>query len=460
MTTDAQAAAQPGGRNLPKADGGLPVIGHAIPFFQDPVGFLLRAHGRQGEAVTFSLPGRRVASFCGPQANAVVLSLDDTEADRRPVYEPLLAPLLGRGVGFNAPADVMTWHHSLLLPHLRRDALTRHAAIMFDQMERYVAPWNGDGTFDLMAVMRDITARISAHCLIGPRFGRTLAPVLPALLSRLEASFFMSFAIGPRPFLPHHRRADRARETLTRAIKEIAPRDRPEGKKRSHFEELMRAEGPDGRSLDEETAAALMLSWLFAAVPITIHAAWTGVLLLQHPQWLPVLRAEQESAFTDYPPTTLSPLHKLERLGHCLLEAERLHPAIWLLPRLAVRDLCIRGYRVPRGYLVCASPGASHRLPDVFRDPGAFDPDRYLPDQYLPDRTEHGTAHHALIGFGGGRHPCLGPAFAQQAIKVIWSVLLRAFDLELAGPDVREVRASVFHPPRQPCTVRYRRRKR
>ncbi|MEU3354595.1 cytochrome P450 [Streptomyces sp. NPDC037389] len=455
MTTRAQTTSSPGGRELPAVEGGLPVIGHAAPFVRDPVGFLLRAHSRQGEAVTFSLPGRRVASFCGPRANAAVLGLDDSEADRRPVYEPLVTPLLGPGVVFNVPEDVRTWHDSLLLPHLRRDALARHAPVMFDQVERYIAPWRASGTFELMAVMHDLTTHITAHCLIGPRFGRTLGPALPALMNQLESAFFMSFVIGSRALLPHHRRADRARETLTRAIKEIAPRDRPEGAERSHFEELMSAVGPDGRSLDEDTAAALMLGWLFAAASTPVHAAWAGVLLLQHPQWLPVLRAEQEAAFTDYPPTTLSPLHELERLDHCLLEAERLHPAVWLLARTAARDLCVHGYRVPRGHMLCVSAGASHRLPGVFRDPGTFDPDRYL-----PGRMEHGNTPYALIGFSGGRHPCLGMTFAQQMMKVIWSVLLRAFDLELADPDVREARTAMRHRPRQPCTVRYRRRNR
>ncbi|MCA6094837.1 cytochrome P450 [Streptomyces sp. SCA3-4] len=455
MTTEAQATSPPEGRELPEVEGGLPLIGHTVPFVRDPVGFLLRAHSRQGEAVAFSLPGRRVASFCGPQANAAVLGLDDSEADRRPVYEPLVTPLLGPGVVFNIPDDVKTWHDTLLLPHLRRDALARYVPVMFDQVERHIAPWGACGTFELMTTMHYLTMRITAHCLIGPRFGRTMGPVLPQLMNRLETAFFMSFVIGSRALLPHHRRAGRARESLTRAIKEIAPHDCPEGDERSHFVELMRAVGPDGRSLDEDTAAALMLGWLFASASTPVHAAWTGVLLLQHPQWLPVLRAEQEAAFTDYPPTTLSPLHELDRLGHCLLESERLHPPVWLLARTAARDLCVQGYRVPRGHMMCVSPGASHRLPGVFRDPGRFDPDRYL-----PDRGEHRTTPPVLIGFSGGRHPCLGSAFAQQTIKVIWSVLLRAFDLELADPQVREARSTLRHPPRQPCTVRYRRRKR
>ncbi|GHF53219.1 cytochrome P450 [Streptomyces mashuensis] len=455
MTTEAEAVTRSGGREIPVADGALPLIGHAIPFFRDPVGFLLRAHEKWGEAVVFLLPGRRLASFCGPRGNAAVLDLeDDTEADRRQVFDPLLTPLLGPGVSFNVPTDVMTWQHSLLLPHLRRDAFARHLPLMSGQVEQYIAGWGERGTFDVVTAMRDLAPRITAHCLIGPRFGRTMGPSLPRLLRRLDAGLFLPAVTGPRMRL-HHRWTGRTREELARAIKEIAPDDRPEGSDHSPFGELLRAVGPGGRSLNEDTAAHLVITWLFSGVSTSVHAAWTGVLLLQHPQWLPVLRAEQETVLGDQPPTTLSSLRKLERLGHCVLEAERLHPAIPVLPRTAVRDLCINGYRVPRGQLVCATPGPSHRLPGVFRDPEKFDPDRYL-----PGREENRATPHALIGFGGGRHPCLGSTFAQLEIKIIWSVLLRAFDLELVRPEVREARTSTMRPPRRPCTVRYRRRKR
>ncbi|MGI5341197.1 cytochrome P450 [Streptomyces sp. CA-181903] len=95
----------------------------------------------------------------------------------------------------------------------------------------------------------------------------------------------------------------------------------------------------------------------------------------------------------------------------------------------------------------------SHRVPEAFRDPDVFDPD-------LPGRVEHCSSPCAPIGFGGGRHPCPGPASAQQRIKGIRSVLRRAFDLGLASPRIREDRATVTHPPRQPRAVRHRRGKR
>ena len=110
---------------------------------------------------------------------------------------------------------------------------------------------------------------------------------------------------------------------------------------------------------------------------------------------------------------------------------------------------------VKAGGLAMVSPALSHRLPEVFADP-----DRYDPDRFGPERQEDRRAKHALIGFGGGHHRCIGQYFAQQQIKVIWSVLFRRFDLTLVNPRVRPDYSTFVVGPRLPCRLRYRRRRR
>lgn len=59
-----------------------------------------------------------------------------------------------------------------------------------------------------------------------------------------------------------------------------------------------------------------------------------------------------------------------------------------------------------------ASPAFSHRLPSVFKDP-----DQYQPERFQPPREEEKTQPYSYIGFGGGRHACLGQNFAYLQIK-------------------------------------------
>ncbi|MCC3769591.1 cytochrome P450 [Streptomyces sp. UNOC14_S4] len=439
-------------RELPRVPGGRPLIGHAVPFLRDLVGFLLRQHLALGEALTFRVAGTEVASFCGPRVNAAVLNRSHEDLDRRALGRRL-GIVFGPRVAFDAPEDVMAAQNRRLLPALQREAMGHHAVTMARVAERYTADWGAHGTVDLVTAVREMTALMTTHCLIGPGFGQAVGVRVPALLGHLETALMVSFAIDPRAPLPCYRRRDRARETLRHAIKELAPGDRPSGFPHSPFDVLTGKAPSEEPALDADDAADLVIAWLYAANETTaVYGAWTGALLLQHPEWLPVLVEEQEELFTDSPSASPRLLHRMHRLGHCMLEAERLHPSAVVIPRTAARDLVIEGYAVPRGHLVLLCPAASHRLPHLFRDP-----ERYDPDRYLPGREEHHGTPSPLIGFSGGRAPCLGMSFAQMAVKSLWSVVLRTFDLELVDPGIRVARRS-FMPPRQPCLVRYRRR--
>jgi len=66
------------------------------------------------------------------------------------------------------------------------------------------------------------------------------------------------------------------------------------------------------------------------------------------------------------------------------------------------------------GDLAMVSPAVSHGIPEIFSDPGRFDPERFAPPREEDRRTPY-----ALIGFGGGKHRCIGLAFACQQVKVI-----------------------------------------
>ncbi|MCC3774370.1 cytochrome P450 [Streptomyces sp. UNOB3_S3] len=440
-------------RPLPAVPGGLPLIGHTLPFLRGPGEFLLRHHAALGEAITFTILGTKVASFCSPHLNAAVLGHDDSELNRQ-YMQARLIPVFGEGHLFDDPPELIAWHKKVTRSVLRREAMARHVTTMYEQVERYTADWGRRGEVDIVTAAREVTALVTAHCLIGPRYGRAMGSALPDLLGRLESALYLSFAVAPGAPMPAYRRRDRARATLTRTIKDIAPEDRPRGLDHGLFETIVGTPRPDGTTTDADAAAAIAMGLLFGGYATTsVHTAWTGILLLQHPRWLPVVRAEQDALFAEPTTPTLQTLHEMDWLGYCLLEAERLHPPAHSILRTAARDVNIGGHLVPRGRMVIVSPAASHRLPQVFRDPHRYDLDRYA------RHAEHRATPAPLIGFSGGRHPCLGMTFAQQSVKVFWSALLRDFDLELVDTDVRPARLSLFNPPRQPCLLRYHRRK-
>jgi sterol 14alpha-demethylase len=92
---------------------------------------------------------------------------------------------------------------------------------------------------------------------------------------------------------------------------------------------------------------------------------------------------------------------------------------------------------------VFVSPNVSHRLSSVYTNP-----DKYDPDRFAAGREEDQKQPFSYLGFGGGRHGCMGEMFAYLQIKTIWSVLLRNFEMELVGkcpePDYSAMVVGMF----------------
>jgi len=133
-------------------------------------------------------------------------------------------------------------------------------------------------------------------------------------------------------------------------------------------------------------------------------------------------------------------------------ETLRIHPPFIMLVRVARKDFEYKEWLVPAGTWIVVSPLVSHQIPSVFQNPGAFEPERFAPPR------EEDKRDFAFIAFGGGRHRCLGNAFALLQIKAILSMLLGQFEFELAGDPIESDFGGLVVTPREPCRVRYRRR--
>ena len=95
----------------------------------------------------------------------------------------------------------------------------------------------------------------------------------------------------------------------------------------------------------------------------------------------------------------------------------------------------------------------SHTLSVVSSDADTYKPERFK------EPAEDKAAFASFIGFGGGRHGCMGETFAYMQIKTIWSILLRNFEFELVGKLPQPDYEGMVVGPKHPCTVRYKRRK-
>lgn len=150
-------------------------------------------------------------------------------------------------------------------------------------------------------------------------------------------------------------------------------------------------------------------------------------------------------------------LMKMNLLHACMKETLRMHPPLIFLMRKVLEPRPALGGRfvIPENDYVVASPSIAGMLPHVFAEPSKWDPDRFL-----PPREEDKIAPFSFLGFGAGRHGCMGEGFAYLQVKTIWSTLLQTFDLEAVGEAVPEpnYNALVVVPKHGTCFVKYSRK--
>ena len=96
------------------------------------------------------------------------------------------------------------------------------------------------------------------------------------------------------------------------------------------------------------------------------------------------------------------------------------------------------------------SPAVSSRMESVFKNCNDFVPDRFVKEEFdkLPP--------YSYLGFGGGRHACLGQQFGLLQVKTVISVLLRNFKLEPTTTEFPEPDyTAMVVGPKNHCTVKY-----
>lgn len=440
----------------PRLPGGLPFLGHALELRRDPVRLLYGARQRFGDICSFQLAGRRVAFFCGPEANEAYLRAPGDQLSAKAAYR-FTVPIFGPGVAYDATEERMSEQVDMVLPALTERRLRLYAGFIQEEIDDYLKTWGDSGVLDLSVMCNSLTVFIASRCLIGRQFRSNLSEEFARLYHDLEGGINLLAFFLPNLPLPSFRRRDRARVRLVELIGGIIRERRQSGQEEEDFlQTLMTARYSDGLALSEEAITGILLTLIFAGQHTSaIQAAWAGVELLQHPDYLERVLREQDDVMGDREELTFDALRDMEVLDRGIQESERLHPPLILLVRQVLREFHYRDYVIPAGDLAMISPAVAHRLPHVFADP-----ERYDPDRFGPGREEHRKARHAIITFGGGKHGCIGLTFAYLQVKAIWSALLRRYELRLLDGRPKPNYATFVVGPQTPCRIAYQQRKR
>lgn len=186
---------------------------------------------------------------------------------------------------------------------------------------------------------------------------------------------------------------------------------------------------------------------LFAAqINTSINAAAVLCYLAVNDEWRRICQDELRETCAAHVPAAHQSLPLLDQLQYLPADTwDQGLPNLYLCLRESIRMQLIgtafrrnnSGREIPLpgtatevlapGQFVVYNIADAHYNPAIYPEPREFDPARYT-----ADRREDAKAPYAWMGWGGGRHPCLGMKTARMEYSLIAAHFLAQFDFSLA----------------------------
>jgi sterol 14-demethylase len=430
---------------------GLPLIGNLLDFRRDHVGIFRRGYEEYGSVFGIRLGPQRGVVLVGPQYHEFFFK----EVDRRlsvPEVYKFVIPMFGEVVMAVRNQETRRRHIALMQSAFQGRQLGRYAEVMVKETAAWLDTLGNAGTFEIWDALEALSMHIAASALMGPEVRASIGEFRPLLADLARG---MEFVLPPNLPLPRFRRRDRARQLLTEMIRPVlAQRRQRSGEYTDFLQTLVDDPALAGGDGTDETLAGMALCTIFTGyITTAAQMSWALNLLLLHPEYLESVRAELDREHAELPHGEFPICAQLPRLDWALKEALRLHPVMSHYARTNAEEYTLHGYRIPKGWLTMLCPAVAHRLPDIFADP-----DRYDPERFGPGRAEDKQHRYALIGFSGGFYRCPGSAFGMNEMKIMLSMLLNRYSLQLITPAPSAAFDLGVIRPSSPSLVRYKRR--
>ncbi|XP_047970442.1 cytochrome P450 71A8-like [Salvia hispanica] len=180
-------------------------------------------------------------------------------------------------------------------------------------------------------------------------------------------------------------------------------------------------------SMDRDTVKALLVDVFVGGTDsISTSLEWIMSELLRHPRVMEKLQSEVRGVVKQKKHITQDDLEKMDYMKAVIKENMRLHPTFPLSPRLASKDVQIKGYDVAAGTMMMVNIWAIGRELVSWDDP-----DKFMPERFLNSSRDFKGQDFEFIPFGTGRRGCPGIRYATATMELVLANLMQKFDWNL-----------------------------
>jgi cytochrome P450 len=423
-------------------------------YLEDSVGYFEILQGRYGDIFSKKLKGTPFYFLCSPSHAEHVLSRNQENYRKYPVFVNSFAPFLGSN-NLVASNDIAQW---------KRDRELCKTAF---EAELYFEDYSSRINRNLNRTMDDWQKQYASRgtpCPVGRDFDRlaleninqtifhNLDVDADALAAHIPKAFHflakkMTSVTGLPWLLPSRRRRSYDAEAeFMGQVKRRALLSRLAQKK--DYDDLLGNLLADYEVRDETSAefqlvANQMLTFDVVGYTTTTSAMrWILAILALNPEVQEKVASEARAVCDGREPV-YEDIQKLEYTRAAVMETLRLNPPLAYIVREVIADDEVDGYYLPARGCLMLNTYLIHRHPDYWSNRGIFDPERFLAEPYGQDYQ------YAYIPFGGGKRACIGKNFALLELTAATAMLARRFQFTLpAGFELRrQYVATVFVRP-------------
>ncbi|MEM7115195.1 MAG: cytochrome P450 [Chloroflexota bacterium] len=427
-------------KQLPFADAqtGLHVL-QALLKERSILAALETMHAEVGDLFQVTLPLFDPTFVVGPEINRLLLVTGRDQFNWR-TESDAVTKLLGHGllVEDNDSHKCLRQH---MEPPLSKKRVNQQRGRIQHHTDQILAQWPVRGELDMLVEMRKVALVTLMGVLFDVDFTQHMERLWQPILRLLKYISPGMWIVWPQMPRFGYKAAWEAMDDYLFGIIQARRQENSNGD--DMLSRLVRV--PE---MTDELIRDQLLTMLIAGHDTsTALLAWVWYLLGTHPEAMTKAAQEVEAVVGNADIETRH-LSKLIYLDQVIKETLRLYPPIHVGNRLTNSDVGVGGYTIPAGQRVMYSIYLSHRHPDYWENPDAFQPERF---GRKSERQTGCPAHKkrppfTYVPFGGGPRNCIGAAFAQIEAKIVLARILQRFRLTLLPRKVEAHMGATLEP--------------
>jgi cytochrome P450 len=477
MTLAANVLASPRVRGLADlpTPPGLPWLGQALSIRPMRLAGQLEGWARElGTPYRLRLGARTMVVFDDPEAMQRLLRERPHAVSRSRTIEPVFAEMGINGL-FSVEGEAWAPQRRLIMQSLNPSHFRGFYPTLRGITERLHRRWHAAARSGQVLEMTEELVRYTVDVTSALAFGedpntieqgagviqRHLAAIFPMAIRRMMAPVRWWHWVR----LPMDRRLERdlravhayAHDTIRRARERLAA-ERPEQPRHALEAMLMAADAPGG-DMDDATIVANVITLLLGGEDTTAHTlAWTLQFLCADRALQDRMHDEAVRWLGGHAVCSVhDDVRRLDAFEALATEALRLKPVAPVFGLCTRQPVVLGDVALPRGTELMFINRPAMTSARHFGCPMRYDPDRWA-----RGATAHapGQAHdaRAFLQFGAGPRVCPGRHLATVELRLVLSMLLREFTLELACDPaaIEEVTAFTMLPSKMPVRLSLR----